>query len=126
MARIDECAALVAAFRTANTQLYTDTLPLLLSSAQHSLPALYSRIDALTAYTGALEQSVDGLEAALTTAEAALASQRPVSLNKLLSSLKRRGRDDAAQAEAWNAVSVMQAAQFFDTSSVQPQPIPQP
>ena len=126
MARIDECAALIAAFRTTNTQLHTDTLPLLLSSAQHSLPALYSRIDELMAYTAALEQSVEGLESALTTTEAALASQRPASINRLLSSFKRRGKDEAASYEGWSAVSVLQARQFFDLSQAQQQPIPQP
>ena len=126
MARIDECVALTTAFRTTNSQLHTATLPELLSSAQHSLPTLYARIDALTSYTAALEQSVEALESALTTAEAALASQRPASINKLLSSFKRRGRDDAAGSETWSGVSVLQAKDFFDLSQVQPQAIPQP
>ena len=126
MARIDECAALTAAFRASNSQLNSDTLPLLLSAAHTTLPALYSRIDALTAYTAALEQSVEGLEAALTTAEAALASQRPVSLNKLLSSLKRRARDDQASSEQWTAVTALQAKDFFDLSHTLPPAIPQP
>ena len=126
MARIDECSALTSAFRAANTQLHTDTLPLLLSSAQHTLPTLYSRVDALLAYTAALEQSVDGLEAALTTAEAALASQRPVSFNKLLSSLKRRGKDEAATMEAWSAVRVVKASDFFDVQQARPQAVAQP
>ena len=126
MARIDECAALTASFRSTNSRLHTDTLPLLLDSSQHILPTLYSRIDSLLAYTTALEQSVEGLESALTTAEAALASQRPASINKLLSSFKRRGKDDAAGSEAWTAVTVLRATDYFDTSQSQPQAIPQP
>lgn len=125
MARIDECVALTTAFRATNTQLHTNTLPQLLTSAQHSLPLLYTRIDALTAYTAALEQSVEALESALTTAEAALASQRPVSLNKLISSFKRRGKDDNAALDAWSGVSVLRADEYFDNmSNQQTQAIP--
>ena len=126
MARIDECATLTTAFHSSNSQLHADTLPLLLSAAQTTLPTLYSRIDALLAYTAALEQCVDGLESGLTTAEAALASQRPVSINKLLSSFKRRGRDDTASSEAWGGVKVLPANEFFDLPRAQPQAIPQP
>ena len=69
---------------------------------------------------------MEGLESAVTKAEAALASQRPASINKLLSSFKRRGRDETANSEAWSAVSVVKAHDFFTISQAQPHALPQP